>query len=506
MKIETQLVTAAAKKSLHSFNLGTGRLILAGFLLIAVTCSWLYAGEPRADLVRHLDHVIKADDLFAVVKELSSETYAGRLTGTEGYNKAADFAARLFKQYGLLPINPQRRDYFQTFPISYTTVHEGSVTIFLEHKEGQKETINGVYFRNFYPLNFSGSGDVKGEIVFAGLGVTAPEYGYDDYRGIDARGKIVMIIKGVPRAKPGQDWSKYDSHRYRTQNARVHGAVGLLYTHHACANVNGDYLEDFPMVIITAEVADKILAANNLSFRKLWDRFDAQANSSYSTGHSAHIKVKSDHFQGEARNLLAYIPGSDPRLKDEFIVICAHLDHCGKWPLFTPGSNDNASGTAVVLTAARALASFPVKPQRSVLFILFAAEEMGLLGSEYFATHLPTLVKKIKFVINLDMVASGEGIFVMRLKNYPAVEPVFHQAVETLNLQANLSGNQVLENIPFSDYASFVNKGFPAVSIYSTGSHYGFHTNEDTIAHINPKIMEEIGKLVSFMAHRLANE
>jgi len=477
---------------------------LGGLFLLESINTTLIARDSYPGLVRHLEKAIKADELYSTVKELSSIEYEGRLTGTNGYNKAASRAAGFFKKYGLLPI---KKDYFQRFPISYTKVFESSLKVFLDNKKGKKEIIEGVYFKNFYPLNFSGSGNVSAEIVFAGLGITAPEYGYDDYRGIDAAGKIVLIVKGVPRPKAGQDWGKYNSHRYRTRNAKNHGAVGLLYTHHPRANCNGDYIKDFPMVIIPSGILDKILADNHLSFRKLWAKFDSQENSSYATGHRAHIRVKSENFQGEARNVLAYIPGIDPKLKDEFVVICAHLDHCGKWPRFTPGAHDNASGSAVVLAAARALSTAPFKSKRSLLFILFAAEEMGMEGSEYFVNHIPAPVRDITYVINMDMVGSGGGMFVMRLKNYPVMESTFYKAVKTLHLQTEVSGNKVQGNVYFSDFASFVEKGIPAISVYSSGGTlFSIHTEADTIQWIDSGIMEDIGKTVSLTAFMLANK
>ncbi|NIM15024.1 MAG: M20/M25/M40 family metallo-hydrolase [Candidatus Aminicenantes bacterium] len=483
-------------------------VLFIGFIGFINLPSCLVSEEADKELIHHLTQTINAGEIFALIDELSSEPYQGRLTGTEGYNKAARFAADYFEKYGILTVF---NDYMQSFPISYTKVYESTLKIYIEDREGKEEVIEGVYFKNYYPLNFSGSGDVKGEIVFAGYGMTAPEFGVDDYKGIDVKGKIVMVIKGVPKAKEGENWQKYDDHRFRTKNARDHGAAGFIYIYDDRANPNGNYLEGFPMVSITTELADKLLAANNLNTKQLKEALNARKNEgknhSYATGITAHITINSENFQGMARNVVGYIPGSDPVLKDEYIVIGSHLDHCGMWPILTPGADDNASGSAAVLTAARALATYKQKPRRSVLFILFAGEEVRLLGSSYFVSHLPSQIKKIKFVINMDMVGAGPDMFILRLKNYPEFQQLMEKASILFDLKSVIKGNKVTKpRGTGADHAPFVVKGIPAVSVFSSsGDHHGYHTNTDTIYWITPKITEDIVRIVSYTAFLLAD-
>jgi hypothetical protein len=524
MNMKKKFLLRSVKKGIKIFKTIINLVIFTGFF-ITINANPLYPTSVDAELSQHLSQTVKAGEMFALVEELSSGTYEGRLTGTEGYNKAAAFAANYFKKYGVIPLG---KDYMQTFPLSYTKVYESTLKIFLEAphdgrantRKGMKTNTNelaqhigsprrgveGAYFKNFYPLNFSGKGDVKEEIVFAGYGVTAPEFGYDDFNSIDVKGKIVLIFKGVPKAKEGEDWSKYDSHRSRTKNARDHGAVGFIYIYAARGNPNGNYLENFPMVSITKKLADKLFAKANLSCKELEKAVNSRKKASYATGIRAHITVKSENFQGKAKNVMGYIPGADPLLKNEFVVVGAHLDHCGNWPRLTPGADDNASGSAAVLTVAQALAAYPRKPKRSILFILFAGEEMGLLGSDYFASHLPAQIKKVTFVINMDMVGAGPDIFVMRLKNYPEIESLFREASTVFGLTSQITGNKVTKNRPNGDHAPFVDKGIPAISVFSSnGDHHGYHTDADTIYWITPKIMEDIALLVSHTAIVLAN-
>jgi hypothetical protein len=487
------------------FNGLLGLIIFIVFISFGNASPFLPAGETNPGLIRHLSHTVKAGDIFSIIEELASDDYGGRLTGTEGYNRAAAFAADYFEKYGILPIF---NDYMQSFPLSYTKVYKSTLTIYMEDRGGKEDVIYGEYFKNFYPLNFSGSGDVDEEIVFAGYGMTAPEFSIDDYKGIDIKGKIAMIIKGAPGAREGEDWGKYNDHRFRTKNARDHGAIGLIYIYDDRANPNGIFLEGFPMVSITRELADKLLAKNKLSMNKVEEALNERKNCSYASGIRAHITVNSENFQGEAKNVVGYIPGSDPGLKDEFVVIGAHLDHCGKWPLLTPGADDNASGSAAVLTAARALAFYNPRPKRSILFILFAGEEMGLLGSSYFVSHLPAQVKRIAFVINMDMVGAGPDMFIVRLENYPDFKQLMENASNVFHLKSKIKGNKVTgTGRAGADHAPFVEEGVPAVSMFSSSAdHHGYHTNEDTIYWITPKITEDIVRIVCYTAFSLANK
>lgn len=476
------------------------------FVLVLVVFGVLLYSDDSS-LITHLNQNVKAADIFELVETLASPEYEGRLTGTGGYDKAVQLAADYFKRHGVLPVN-EDGTYTQSFPLNYTKVHESTLSLHYKNGEGKKGTLQCRHFKDFYPLGFSGSGDVKGKVVFAGYGITAPEFGYDDYKGIDVKGKIVMIIKGVPPQKKGEDWLPYDDHRFRTKSARDHGASALLYIYAARGNPNGIYLENFPMVCIEKKVADEILKAYGKDVKSITGELNERKNVSFKTGITAHVLVRSENIDGIAHNVVGYIPGSDNSLKDEFIVMGAHLDHCGMWPALTPGADDNGSGSAVVMTIAKALGTYEHKPERSLLFILFAGEEMGLLGSDYFVSHPPSIVKKMKFVFNMDMVGAGPDMFVMRLKNYPKMEKIITAVPQKLGLNCRVKGNKVTgKRRPGADHAPFVLKGIPAVSVFShNGQHHGYHKNEDTIYWITPKIMESIAKVIAFTSMKIAGK
>lgn len=474
-------------------------IITIAFIVSVNSGNSLFAGDLKDQLVYHLDQTVQAGEILSIIEELASPEYGGRLTGSAGYDKAADFAAAFFKKHG---IKPMFEDYFQSFPVSYTRVYESTLEIFTKDEEAGAESIKCSFFDDFYPLNFSGSGDVTADVVFVGHGITAPEYGYDDFKGIDLKGKIALIYKGFPRGKEGENWVQYDKHRVRIANAVKNGAKGVLYIYNARCNPNGDYRKSLPGITITPELADKILAKQGKKLADLKKGLDARENQSFNTGVKVHMMVRSENFQSEAKNVVGYIPGISPQLKDEFIIIGAHLDHCGQWPRLTPGAEDNASGSAAVLAAAKALGTFKHKPQRSVMFILFAGEEMGLLGSRYAADHLPPQVKKARFMINMDMVGAGPDMWIMRLKNHQPFEDTVREAHKTFKMVCKVNGNRVTKaRRANTDHYAFSDKGIPAVSIFSAGGeHHGYHSDEDTIYWITPRITEDIVKIISFTA------
>ncbi|MCP4220283.1 MAG: M28 family peptidase [bacterium] len=455
-----------------------------------------------------LKESITAANLYTLVETLSSPQYEGRLTGSSGYDKAADLSVQYFKDAGLVPAFP---GYKQTFPVSFTKVHKSTLEFYLKNDKGEKETVTCEYFEDFYPLLFSGKGDVENSLVFVGYGLTAPDLGYDDYKDMDVKGKIVLVLKGVPEAKDGEDWKPYNSHRHRTANARAHGALGLLYIYNRpVANPNGVHIENFPMALIHNDLADRLFSPYKKTVDELKKQLNKREGASFIMDKQAlrgHLIVESEPVKSESHNVVGIIPGSDPQLKDECIVIGGHLDHCGRWPVLTPGANDNASGSAAVIAMARALAKYPRKMKRSVMFCLFTGEETGLLGSKQLVAHLPGTIKKVTFALNLDMVGVGDGIFVYRLKNYPELETIYTEARDAMAVSFEITGNKVEKPRPMADHSPFVEKGIPAVSIFSrSGGYPAYHTDKDTIFKITPKILACITRMTAYTAIRLANE
>jgi hypothetical protein len=436
---------------------------------------------------------IQPHDVYDYCKTMTLPKYAGRLTGHEGYTAAAKWAAAKFEQWGLKPLN-QKEGYLQTYPSPHTIVEEAKMVL-IHAKDNKKTEL--LPEKDFLPLLFSDSGDESAEMVFAGWGISAPELGYDDYEGLDVRGKYVLCFRGTPdRREPG--FQKHDHHRFRMNRAKEKGALGLFYIYPSpLANPNGDWIEGFTPAIISEGVADKIFEEKGIKSRDLKRKMQASKKpSSFSLKSRMSFRVRSKHVSDSpGYNVVGYVEGSDAGLKKECLVIGGHFDHCGEhMGMLFPGANDNASGSAVVMEIAEAFSKLEKTPKRSVVFVLFGGEEMGLQGSTYFADHLPSQFDRVDGMFNFDMVGEGDGTRCAVAGKPDELKLALQQANTSLHV---IKGISVVRSVGVrsSDYAPFFQKGAACISFSSNGPHLHYHLTGDTIYRINPDIMADIARL-----------
>jgi len=201
------------------------------------------------------------------------------------------------------------------------------------------------------------------------------------------------------------------------------------------------------------------------------------------------------------------LEGSDPELRQEYIIFGGHLDHMGPWPLVHPGASDNASGSAVVMGLANAFSRLKKRPKRSIVFALFAAEETGLRGSKYMASNLPEFPSKPILMSNHDMNGVGTSLYVAGGKTYPELYEIILKVNAKYEINPNISAGTISHVGGNSDYAPFLEKGMPAISTWVRGGQrYGVHTKEDSIYVITPKIMEDIVRLYFMAVYQFANK
>lgn len=443
---------------------------------------------------------ITAESAYATVARLTAPDFAGRLTGSPGHAAAARWMAAELARAGLKPV-PGMPEHMQRFPVTVNGVESATMELLAADGKGQPQPLES--FKGFLPFFFSGSGEVSAEVVFVGFGITAPALQRDDYAGLDVKGKIVMAVRGAP--KDGRDWTAHNSHRARTANARAHGAAGYLFAESAVANPNGDQIADLPMAEVTADVANGILAGSKLTLDDLRKVLEKGGLASFATGRQAHLRVKATAPRAsEAANVVAMVPGRDAKV-GEYVVVGAHLDHCGDWPTLLPGADDNASGSATVLEIARAAARVKPHPRRTMVFVFFAGEEEGLLGSKFFVAHLPTGLGRCVGMFNLDMEGAGNGAFVAGGKNFPELlqrlEEARNRLMPGVELRAGLSEGEAR-----SDHGPFQAAGIPAVSLFASGgTHHGYHSPDDTLWWITPRTMEAVGRIVLLAAVSVAD-
>ena len=482
-----------------------------GWLVLLTVILSAFSPFLRADELAEAEKQIKAHELYDLCRVMASREFSGRLSGHAGYTKAAQWAAGKFKEWGLRPID-QKANYLQAYPSPYSVLESAELAVDLltpaEGKETVATRLKAELTRDFLPLVFSDSGQLQGAaVVFCGWGISAPEIGYDDYSGIDARDKFVLCFRGTPD-KTDRRYQAHDEHRSRMRTAKNKGAKGIVYIYEELQiNPNGDVIPGFTPLMISETFADQLLKAGDFTCGQLKkDLLAYKRPLSFPVMARFDYKVKSRlDAAGVGYNVAAWVEGSDPELRREVVVLGAHYDGCGEhMGLLFPGADDNASGSSVVLGAAKAAAMLSAKPKRSLLFVLFGGEEKGLQGSSYFAGHMPGSFDKVAAMFNFDMEGEGDKALASISASPETLKDTILRADEKIKTLAEI---WVMNppGVRGSDFAPFFNKGIPCASFWSNGPHVEYHTIGDTIYRINPDILADIARLAFRAACLFAN-
>ncbi len=485
------------------------RLIVLIALLLTVPIVAQEMIQP--DPILSAMHSISSHDLIEYVKIQCDEKYAGRLTGTAGYQECAEWLASMFRDWGLTPAG-EKGTWFQWFDIPYTLVYP-DCGVSLHLKQGKEGTIlkNYKYVSEYMPGSTSGSGEVTAEVVYAGYGITATEIGYDDYAGIDVRGKIILIEPEAP-VSPGAGaekftpWFEHSFHQTKLKNAVKHGAVGMLYNYGPIANPNNAYNKDFVYVHIGSEAVNDIFTGTGRSHDEVIASVRENLKpSSFNTGKTVTIKMTTEHFpDGRGSNIIGLLKGIDPVLSNEVIIIGAHLDHLGRCYEIIPGANDNASAVAVMMGVAKALTENNIKLKRSVLFLSFGAEEQGIIGSKAYLEN-PAFPLEKSILLNMDGVGIGHAINANAGSNFPELWKFVEEA-NGKYIHRQLSTNH-FSNLgrPRLDAARFLSAGVPSLSFATYGSANNYHLPGDNIDIIKPEIMEDMARLLFMTVVNMGN-
>ena len=486
-------------------------------LSAAIACSVLtYAQDVNEELLLKHFHSISSEEIVGCMAELCSPKYNGRLAGTPEYVASAEWVAGKLKEWGINPAG-DNGSYFQWFDQPFTVVNDiGSLQLNIPQKDGTTIVKSYQAPADYYPGMNSGSGEVTSEVVFVGYGMTAPELNYDDYRGIDVKGKIVLMNRDVPykdvRNPEYAKWVKYCYHQYKVENAARHGAVGMLYIDGNSANPNISYIDSMIVCGIgPVPLADIFagLGKNNSTVTAQIDK-SLQA-SSFCTGKFMTIKANTTrHPEGRTCNVVGIIEGSDPVLKYEAIIIGAHLDAVGNaGGLLVPGGLDNASGVVDIMAAAKALAESGIKLKRTVVFLFTGGEETGLVGSKLFAASPLFPKEKTVLYVNLDMVGNGTGLGVSASSSCAALTQYFitangryiHRPMKVSADEGSFYGR------PRSDGLVFLANGYRTLAVYTTDGvkPVWYHLPGDDETAVTPEIMEDVAKLIYLAFIEIAN-
>ncbi len=484
--------------------------LLAAALLIHPSSASLQStrSEPSAEIIaRHVAY-------------LASDKLQGRRAGTEGAELAARYIAKQFRDAGL---RPAAANFLQAFSF-VASVRLGKENRF-QMKTPQSRLLK--VEEDFVPLAFSSSDIASAGIVFVGYGISAPELQYDNYAS-DVKGKIVLLLRGSPDGdNPHSRFAEYTQPgleiQKKTIKAREKGARGVIFI-----STEQSFRDDrlsrlrhdlnfldagIPAVVLGRASADALLASEKSSVSDIEKR--AKENPSpWLLNATVEFKIDVVKVEGKGSNVVGLLQGSDPQMASEYVIIGAHYDHLG---LGGPeslaarpegaihhGADDNASGTSALLELARVMAV--ARPRRSVIFIAFSAEELGLLGSAAYTKNPVVPLASTVAMLNMDMVGRlrNDALTVGGVGTSPAWQPL----LEKLNAAANgnrfkMSFNQ--DGFGPSDHQSFYVRDVP-VLFFFTGTHDDYHKPSDTAEKVNSAGATRIAALVGDIALSVANE
>jgi hypothetical protein len=454
---------------------------------------------------------IKSENLMRTVEYLASEELEGRLGGSQGYYKAAIFMANEFSKLGLEPIN--EKSYFQKFNVEYNKILPPCSLNLIENEQVIKEYNLG---DDYVFRGFTGSGNLTGNVVFVGYGIASDEIGYDDYEGIDVNDKIVIAFKYNPKWKiDDKNWPEGNP-RPKSKIAADHGAKAIIFVSlpndekpqepiGSVLHGSGEQNENFPQLHMDLDAAGDLFAGSGYTLSELQSKIDSTKKPfSIELNKTVQVVVNAKYEkEKETVNVIGIYPGSDEELKNEYVILGAHLDHVGGQggEIYFPGANDNASGSAAVLEIARAFAEQKIETERSIIFVLFSNEESGLEGAEFLADNLPVPKENIIAMLNMDCIGHGDSIQIGNGKSAPKLWELAKSLDEdeaNLMVDATWSGGG-------ADATPFHNLGIPTLYFASRFSYTYLHSMNDKPETLNPKLFEQLTRLAFRTLYEIAD-
>ncbi len=459
------------------------------FVLITVSAIWSQDAITIPELREHVTY-------------LASDSMKGRKSGTPEARQAAAYIAEAFKKAGLKPLGDEGFQYFDV--ITSVRLTDGNF-----FKTGDKSF---KIKEDYIPLSFSANGLVEAEVVFAGFGfhIDSDTLKWDDFKAADVKGKWVLILMGDPENDPhGGRFYKDSKLRRKALLASDAGAAGVIFVAGPQYDETDKLMalrydqsssgSTIPVLQVKRNVAnillkDKTVAALEKSL------IEKMAPVSYNTGVVAKIQTALEQVKVKTQNVVALLPGTT--YPDEYVVIGAHYDHLGYggWGSGSRkpdlheihnGADDNASGTASLMELAEYFSTSPQKPKRSILFMAFGAEEMGLLGSKFFTSHPLIDLKKIRLMINMDMVGRLNPHSKTLTVGGTGTAKNLEETLKKLAAHRAFKFKASPEGFGPSDHASFYVKDIPVLFLF-TGSHEDYHTPTDDVEKINFEGMKAI--------------
>ena len=549
------------RPSLHSLRIVS--------LLLVTTSAVTFAQQPVAPRLQTGFNAIREGDLRANLTFIAGDGLEGRMSLQPGDDAAAEWVASEFAKAGLQPVATDasgKPSFLQPVPlIEYKPDIAATLLTLSRSGGGQQE-----WHAPVVSSAFRNSVDASGGLVYVGYGITAPELYYDDYAGVDVRGKIVVLMEHEPQEDDpksifnGTGNTRYATSRVKLLNAERHGAIAVLLipepnaTHvptakrlaNVLAGVTAKRLTPLPLQAIADDevhsplmtvpltVADELFQGSGATAKDLQTAIDRdlKPQSRELAGVQLHLQTKNISTRSATTyNVAGLLPGSDPSLAAETLIVSGHHDHNGASEVeeqdgrhhldIWHGADDNGSGTVGVVELAHAFAANPAKPKRSILFVVFASEERGLLGSYYMTQHPLRPLTTTRAMVNFDMIGRDE-------KPSPQTDGIIEIPADTtnrLNLVGTLYSPDFLHTIQHedahiglvlddrferdtvlgiffrSDQFPFILHDVPALWFF-TGFHPDYHHVTDTVGRIDFIKMTKIVRLSYLTLFDIADE
>lgn len=442
--------------------------------------------------------------LTAHAKYLASDELEGRKMGTEGNRKAAQYIANYFMDINVKPFG---ESYLQEFPV-ITEVHLGKnnsvsfeVNSPMKGSGSKSQTAKKMSWTigdQFTPLGFSSNASVSGNVVFAGYGITmdTEDQKYDDYASVDATGKIALILRGSPEDdNPHSKFIPFETLRYKATNAREHGASAVVFigaeedSAEELMSLQPDRSSNKSGIVAIhakrSEIQSLLPADKNLTTLVSTIKETKEPASFDVDAVKMNITVELENVERPTANVIGYVPGTNPNLSNEYIVVGAHFDHLG-WgpensryegtePAIHHGADDNASGTSAMMELARIVAENPL--YRPTIFMGFTGEEFGLLGSAYYCRNPLVPLEKTIFMLNLDMIGRMEENKVN--VHGTGTSSRWDSLIDSLAQMHVLEISTSSDGWGPSDQTSFYAEKIPVLFLF-TGLHDDYHRPSDT--------------------------
>lgn len=441
------------------------------------------------------------------VSFLASDSLEGRFAGKPGNEIAMNYILNQFKEYGVSPID---NTYLQSFPfvagLKLDADNSMEVSILVEKPGIPLELLKPTkrkweLYKDWKPMRFSENGTVSGEIAFVGYGITAKELNYDDYSGVDVKDKIVIILSD---SAEGQclikEFKPYAELSYKVNNAREHGAVGIIFIKTLSDSAN-TYYKFYPDKMfknsgIVSIQGNRTQIAKFFPHAKPMLDLEKKINkekipqSFVLPKVSVSITVNIADDIKQINNVIGVVKGSDPSLSDEYLIVGAHYDHLG-WGEFNSfykgkiaqihnGADDNASGVSALLELASIFKNKPLR--RNLLLISFNAEEMGLQGSAFYVKNPLVPLEKTDYMLNMDMIGRMKDNRLNLMGTGSSTR--FSTIADSLAIVDSIKIIKVNEAYGPSDHASFYSKNIPVMMMF-TDLHLDYHRPTDDVDKIN---------------------